>query len=211
MNPSWWPGMSTSHWSDGRSRRRVRSGPAHRRTVRPGSGRTRRRRRRPDAAAPRALPYRSASPRSSRGALAPGSGLLQRPAQVLFTQPQPDRARRPEHGELPEHRGDDTSHRLVGVEDDLPGGSPQISPAGRPRRSSPRAALWDLAGQPGPQHVQLSFAMMPISPSSSRSPTTPGDTPRPRRRRGCCIPRPGSEAGTSPRCRVPAGMPPAPG
>src|SRR5439155_891541 len=27
MNPSWWPGMSTSHWSAGRSRRRVRSRP----------------------------------------------------------------------------------------------------------------------------------------------------------------------------------------
>jgi hypothetical protein len=85
-----------------------------------------------------------------------GSGLLQRPAQVLLTQPQPDRARRPACGELPEHRGDDAGHRLVGVEDDLPG---RLAPDQPGRQAAAQLAagglVADPAGQPCPQHVEL--------------------------------------------------------
>ena len=87
-----------------------------------------------------------------------GSGLL-RPAQVLLTQPQPYRARRPADGELPEHRGDDAGHRLVGVEHDLPGRLTPDQPGWQAAAQlAPGSLVADPAGQPGPQHVQLSFA-----------------------------------------------------
>jgi hypothetical protein len=79
-----------------------------------------------------------------------------RQLQAVLTQPQPHLPGRPGRGEPVEHRGDRAAHRLVGVQQDLPG---CLAPHQPGRQRDPQLAAGRLVPQPaehpGAQHLQL--------------------------------------------------------
>jgi hypothetical protein len=98
-------------------------------------------------------------------AAAPVADLLQRPAQVLVFEPQPHLACRPGDGELGEHGLDDADYLLVGVPQDLPVGLAPDQPDGQAAAQLAAGGLGaDRAGQPGPQHVELTFGHNALHP-----------------------------------------------
>ena len=96
---------------------------------------------------------------------------LQRKLQTLIAEPQPHAARRAGFREAGEDGADRSNDGLIGMKQNLAVGlTPHTKPTGKPRRSSPRAALLRMPPLRRARSTCSSASLIvPFNPSSKRS------------------------------------------
>src|SRR5215813_7492481 len=100
---------------------------------------------------------------------------LQREFETLRAEPQPHPPSRAGLGEMGKDLADGGADGFIRVKQTSPSSSPQTRPTGRPRRSSPRAALLRMPPLRRARNICNSASLIvPFSPSKSLSLNTAG-------------------------------------